>query len=201
MNENYHQLEFDFETGEKSNVNMFDPQLENEFLSVEKEPGMIEKLLNGSVLFYKIKCRIDDTKRFFISTYQKIVYGVSDEECWNLYETFAKFALKRLKHFKKMRRFGTPSGMFECSVMEHNDEDFKKATEKWENTLDEMIWTFDYILDDEKYNPSPSIKWSWETTNIERKDWEKWQKLNTVLNDRKRKGLLLFAENFESLWD
>ncbi len=51
---------------------------------------------------WRVYYKCHDIKRWFISTYQRIRYGVSNEECWSLDATFSKFILPRLKHFKKM---------------------------------------------------------------------------------------------------
>ena len=130
---------------------------------------------------------------WFVSTYQKFRYGVSNEECWSLDFTVAEFTLKRLRHFKKMRRFGVPMG---------------KTEDEWEAILDELIWTFDYTCDDTKYNPIPHVEDIMKTfeddyvkSPEEELAWKEHFKIADELNERKRKGLILFAEVFENLWD
>ena len=82
---------------------------------------------------------------------------------------------------------------------------------EWENILDEMIWTFDYILDDEKYNPFPDsmadddediLKWlNRERTPEEKKRFNEYSINSFELEERKQRGLKLFATYFQSLWD
>ena len=87
---------------------------------------------------------VEDNYRFIrrkiISKYQKIKYGTSDEECWNLYTAIAKDNLRKLQYFRKMKRMSRPVEMTE---------------EEWEKQLDEIIFAFDYILNTDKYNPIP----------------------------------------------
>lgn len=138
-----------------------------------------------------------DVRQFVISSYQKIRYGVSDEECWNLSYTIARYTLPRLKHFKKMKRCGIPSNYTE---------------KEWEDVIDEVIWVMDYILDDEKYNPFPifdtpksmedfETSFNREKTPKEKEDLKKYLDKCRELNDRKEKALILFAKNFEHFWD
>jgi hypothetical protein len=139
------------------------------------------------------------TKRFFISTYQKLRYGASDEECWNLYRTIAKYNLKKLQYFKNMQRMSRPVEMTESD---------------WQKQIDEVIFAFDYILNDEKYNPIPDcgkikfvnqeegiIKTVFEKDDACEKLFQEYQNKAQDLENRKRKALVWFAENFETFWD
>lgn len=142
----------------------------------------------GWRMYYKFY----DIKRWFISTYQRMRYGVADEECWSLDSTFSKFILPRLKHFKKMNRYGY-------------HPDF--TPEEWENVLDELIWTFEYLVDDERMNPFPNFyedkKWTFdkEKSPEDKKLFDKWMKKNNELEERSQKGLQLFAKYYRHLWD
>ena len=138
-----------------------------------------------------------DTKLALVSKYQKIRYGVSDLECWNLPETFADYILPRLLHFKKMKRYSHPSDLTE---------------EKWEQIIDELIWTFDYIKDAEKYNPNPFRNntrmidalisgQTWESSDNERVLIDKYFETSKRLDNRKSEGLQLFAKWYDNLWD
>jgi hypothetical protein len=138
-------------------------------------------------------------RRRIISTYQKLKYGASDEECWNLYRTIAKYNLKKLQHFKNMQRMSRPVEMTESD---------------WQKQIDEVIFAFDYILNDEKYNPIPDcgkikfvnqeegiIKTVFEKDDACEKLFQEYQNKAQDLENRKRKALVWFAENFETFWD
>jgi hypothetical protein len=138
-------------------------------------------------------------RRKIISTYQKLRYGSSDEECWNVFRVIARHNLKKLRYFRNMQRMGHPAEMTE------ND---------WLNQIDEIIWAYDYILDDEKYNPIPDcgelklIKKEEDISQVEfvtepscKKRWEEYNKKAQELEIRKKKALVWFAENFETFWD
>lgn len=153
---------------------------------------LLDTMPYGWRMYYKY-C---DVKRWFISTYQRIRYGVADEECWSLDSTFTKFILPRLKHFKNMKRYA-----------HHPD----LTPEEWEQVIDELIWTFEYMSDSERFNPFPT---SWTETNEDLKDYlnrektsdekeslNNWIKKNEELEQRKQKGLELFAKYYNHLWD
>lgn len=144
---------------------------------------------------WRIYYKVSDIKRWFISTYQRMRYGVADEECWSLDSTFTKFILPRLKHFKNMNRYGY-----------HPD----LTPEQWEEVIDELIWTFEYMSGDEKFNPFPLL-WkenedmkeylTREKTVEEKSQMTEWSKKNEELEQRKQKGLELFAKYYCHLWD
>jgi hypothetical protein len=141
---------------------------------------------------WRVYYKCHDIKRWFISTYQRIRYGVSNEECWSLDATFSKFILPRLKHFKKMKRYGY-------------HPDF--TPEEWENLLDELIWTFEYLNDDERFNPFPHYLGDTEwllnkgKTPEQKQSFDEWMKKHNELQERKQKGLELFARYYCHLWD
>lgn len=142
----------------------------------------------GWRMYYKCS----DIKRWFVSTYQRMRYGVADEECWSLDYTFSKFILPRLKHFKKMKRYSYHPDM---------------TPEQWEAVIDELIWTFEYMLDEERFNPFPNycvgkkLDFNREKTPEENQSFKDWMEKNNELEERKQKGLELFARYYCHLWD
>lgn len=136
-----------------------------------------------------------DAKIYLISTYQKFRYGVSDKECWDLSNNFTNYILPRLKHFKKMDRFGFPVGLTE---------------EQWEATLDEIIWSFEYAKDPDVFNPIPE-HWQLknesladflnrEKTSEEKKCNEEYLEKCKELEEKRKKGFQLFVEYYQNLW-
>jgi hypothetical protein len=88
------------------------------------------------------------------------------------------------------------------------------SLEEWNAAIDEMIWTFDYIVDPDKYNPFPNIKFSnfnnGDTYTIfndritvpgDKEKWENYLKKSKELDERRNAGLILYATHFNSLWD
>ena len=150
---------------------------------------LLDKIPYGWRMYYKIS----DIKRWFISTYQRIRYDVADEECWSLDYTFSKFILPRLKHFKKMKRYGYHPDM---------------TPEEWESVIDELIWTFEYLANDEEhFNPMPDFYegkiWNldFEKSPKQKEMWDEWLKKSRELEERSQKGLQLFAKHYRHLWD
>lgn len=138
---------------------------------------------------------------------QRVERGFDDTECWNLDYTIAAFILPRLKVFKQDTN-GYPG-------VEPMD-----TPEKWDAALDEMIWAFDYIVNEDKYIDELEEKYhiTWNSVDPHKinKDFLKgniggpsalpdeerkaYYKDREALEERKDKGLKLFAEWFNSLW-
>lgn len=68
---------------------------------------------------------------------QRIERGFDDTELWNLNTSIAKYVLPRLIEFKKMNN-GYPA----------NFDNF----EDWIDVIDKMIYSFDHIVNQEKYD-------------------------------------------------
>ena len=147
---------------------------------------------------WRVYYRWSEVIRWFISTYQRIRYGVSNEECWSLDCTLTKFILPRLKHFKKINVNSHPSDI---------------THERWNEILDEIIWTFEYMNDEERFNPIPRIKdviidmnkyidnINREKTPEEKQAWKEYFKKSAELEERRKRGMQLFAEYYFQLWD
>lgn len=89
---------------------------------------------------------------------QRAERGFDDTETWSLASTIAAFVLPRLKRFREVSQ-GHPAD---------------RTEEQWTADLDEMIWAFQQIVDDE----------SWSFEEAER------------LTDALRK----FGDQFMNLW-
>ena len=168
--------------------------LDDWYLTNKYGDWLFEHIPYGWIIYYKY-C---DVKRRLISNYQRMRYGVSDSECWNLDYTITKFILPRLKHYRKINVNSHPPDI---------------TSEQWHQIVDEMIWTFEYMHDEEKFNPTPSIKYDGgdvktyhiqltrEKTPEQKQAWDDYFKKNDQLEERRKKGLLLFAEYYYQLWD
>lgn len=175
------------------NAHRIDP----EKLSASNE---LEKYLNQNrnSIGYKLYNKYLDIKHYIKNKFQKYRYGVNDQECYRLYVSIAEFVLPRLKHFKQMERYGS------CPV--------DLTSEQWEIIIDESIWAFDFILNEEKYLPYPEIKWDWEKgiskNFLEREKtpdeiviWNNYFSKMAELNERKQKALEQFVKYFEGFWN
>jgi hypothetical protein len=156
-----------------------------------------DKLLDIIPYGWRMYYRYQDLQYWFIKTYQKLRYGVSESECWNLSTTITSFVLPRLKHFKKMQRYAYPPDI---------------TPEQWEEIIDELIWTFEFMDNEgEVLNPFPDVwknkeeeLWEYcqrEKTPEEKEAINKWYAKQLELNERKRRGLELFAKYYDALWD
>lgn len=86
--------------------------------------------------------------------------GFDDTETWSLKTTIAKFALPRLKWFKE-RHFDNP-----CDI----------TFERWNEILDNMIFSFEYYAKDE------------------------WELISDEEFKRVEEGMKLFGEYYGDLW-
>jgi predicted ribosome quality control (RQC) complex YloA/Tae2 family protein len=82
--------------------------------------------------------------------------------------------------------------------------------EQWEDILDEIIWTFEYIKDDgETMNPYPNFRkdepldeyFKREKTEEEKQLLRDWTARAKLLEQRRERGLGLFAKYYIHLWD
>lgn len=120
----------------------------------------------------------------------------SDRDIWSLDYTIAKFALPRLIRLKEVMH-GVPNTMFEplpAGEYNHNEEQMKTATEKWNEVLDEIIFAMDYIANCREDDYYPKKTWPEKTTT------EDYIELRAV-EERVQKGLVLFGAHMRSLWD
>jgi len=112
------------------------------------------------------------------NTFQKLIRGYSDSDCWNLPQATAEFILPRIKHLRK--NFNSLSNRHHLIVdgkiisyiydeknLEYSEteKDFIDTTinksislskEEYENVLDEIIFALQMIVDEE--NPKISLE-------------------------------------------
>lgn len=96
---------------------------------------------------------------------------VTNEECWGLDLTLAKYILPRLIRFKEINQISYPN-------------EFKNSGE-WHRILDKMIFAFDIISNNKECY----------LENI------KWYEMNIKKSEKIQEGLDLFAKYFRDLWD
>ena len=135
---------------------------------------------------------------------QRIERGFDDTELWNVDITIAKFALPRLIEFRKVVN-GYPA-------------DFK-TFEDWLAAIDKMIYAFDHLVNEEKYEEEYEkefdIQWggvfdekklpdgNYEIVHGKNYDEEKMKKYREMKTEEAEKideGLQLFGKHFRALW-
>lgn len=146
-----------------------------------------------------------DIKRLAEFKQQRIERGFDDTECWNLDSTVAKFILPRLIVFKE-----------NCNGYPGTDD--VPNFETWIEILDKMIFAFDHIVNEDKYDDERSkkhgIDWCKSHNTIKqengsylmetKKEYEEKVRLfhEDRINENKLidEGLALFAKHFMNLW-
>lgn len=103
--------------------------------------------------------------------------GFDETELWNLDYTIAAYVLPRLKAFKEDVKdmVGVPSSLVENP--NGTDEEYEKYHDKWLEIIQQMIDSFQMIVDDDD-------------------DW-KWSKDG---REKVQHGLDLFAKYYLALW-
>ena len=162
-------------------------------------------------LIRKIKRYWSDAKRELVCFkygWQWITRGFPDHHMWSLDYYLAKVIVKRLKVFKDYKKHGTPifdgDPDFEKFKKEKqkpdgmqieklfNGDDWSIAQAYWKEILEKMIWSFEYIINDNcAYNEKLRYR-------IPIKDCIK---LDKQFYKYYEEGMVLFAKYFRNLWD
>ena len=95
----------------------------------------------------------------------------ADEDLWSLDHTLSELILPLLKRFKAMKRHAYPV----TELVEIGVDDEKAMAKKWESVLDEMIEGFESHLSGDDLDKESNLK--------------------------VKKGLQLFADYYQDLWD
>jgi hypothetical protein len=108
--------------------------------------------------------------------FQRLFRGYDDRKSYDVYYEIAKFTLRHLKNFRKLKKVGYPRGL---------------TMRKWNKILDKMIYAFERLANDDilvyqDKNGKSKIR---NTKNI--------KKINSKIDE----GLALFVKYFQSLWD
>lgn len=83
----------------------------------------------------KIKRFLRRKFRPIITAYQRVRYGIADQDVWNLNVYIAQITLKGLKEFKRTKG-GWP--------WSYDLDGVELTAEKWEEYVDAMIFSFKY---------------------------------------------------------
>jgi hypothetical protein len=144
--------------------------------------------------------------------YQKIRYGVSDDDVYCLGYNIALFILPRLKYFKKKGKTGISCCFlpdnFHLLEGEQQTAAEEKGIKEMNFALDEMIFAFEYIIDGDKFCELPEslsfktkgLNLNSEKTIEEKQAWGEYMEKANKLNERKENGLMLFAKYYDILW-
>lgn len=219
-----YQLQFDFESPEEKaqrQKDYEDQQAEIDKMFDDDDYYIYNKYIDGFIdllpyrLGWGFKNNWYDLRWWVKCTYQKLRYGVSDDDIFSLEINIAKYIVPRLKYFRKKGKFGIPACFLPSNFHLLEGEEFDKAEAKavkeMNNVLDEMIFAFEYIIDPDKFVPFPEAslaKWDTKDKNYfnrektleEKIAWDEYMQKCKECEDRKKKGLLLFAEYSDILW-
>jgi len=168
--------------------------------------------------------------KFLKNAHRKISIEIDKFDTWGLDHTLALIILPALIQLKQTKH-GVPGEFIDEScedysnqavfdfMKEDKDEVFQKNCDKWEETLDKMIWSFQQIAyedyEDKYHHGDLSLEWEKGesyTDPTTGKSSPTYRLKNTgehwhdyvgaqMHEDRIQEGLDLFATYYRSLWD
>lgn len=145
--------------------------------------------------------------KFLDKVHPKIDYVKIDRwDTWSMDHTLAPIILPMLKQLKDTKH-GVPAefvhGKDGCTEIP-----FEIAKKKWDNVLDQMIWSFEQIVDDDNdeqfFTDDPTGPVDKSLKSLLREDYvpQKYDREGHLKHNRKiQRGLDLFGRHFRSLWD
>jgi hypothetical protein len=135
---------------------------------------------------YRFINKIQDTKRWIVNSYQRIKYGIGNDDMYNLGYHLAKIISYSLQGRFYTKNIGIPMAII-CDIakirgihpMDYKIED-REASNKWDEIITEIREGFEAYM---------------------RLDmWIEDKKEEKLLHDKFLKGLELFKKYYESLW-
>lgn len=214
------QLEFDFRSPEEiarqrkiaeENEKFFDRMVSNDSYVYNKYVDFLLDIIPFR-LGWKARNWPSDIRWWAKCKYQKIRYGVSDDDVYSLGYNIALFVLPRLKYFRKKGKTGIPACFLPDNFHLLEGEEFERAEAKgvkeMNDALDEMIFAFEYIINGDKFCEIPDIfihkvedcEFNSEKTIEEKQAWKEYMEKVNKFNERKDNGLALFAKYYDTLW-
>ena len=214
------QLEFDFRSPEeiarqkeiaKENEKFFDRMLSDDSYVYNKYVDFLLDLIPFR-LGWKARDWPSNIRWWAKCKYQKIRYGVSDDDVYSLGYNIALFVLPRLKYFRKKGKTGIPACFLPDNFHLLEGEEFEraeaKALKEMNDALDEMIFAFEYIINGDKFCEIPDIfiyktedcEFNSEKDIEEKQAWKEYMEKANKFNERKDNGLALFAKYYDTLW-
>ena len=126
---------------------------------------------------------------------RKIEVEIEEFDTWNADYTLSLIILPLLKNYKKksigcfmVDKEDVPEKIHDS----YDEHGFSKKA--WEWTINQMIFAFDYIIDDQKLENKLN-PFDWE------KDWDKWLEREKKIDDKVKRGTTLFGKYFRGIWD
>ena len=139
--------------------------------------------------------------------WQNIRWGWNESECWDLEHSLSPIILSRLKQFKKMERHGIPAMFLRTKYVDGGrtdeerkqyDLDEQKGEREWEWVIDQMIWAFQYTVDEN--NDICSLKELEKYLGLVPGRYDMVRAYQYAHKKQKR-GYRLFAKYLPNLWD
>ena len=170
-------------------------------------------------IYFTIKCKVSriwdwpgDRLRDLKHYHQRGIHGVSDCDCWGLYDYLIDVKLIGLKYIKKHKQ-GCPI-IDGYGDHEQSPEQFEAMSKEWDRIVDEMIWTFETV---KKTSGHQLIAPPLCSPYFTEEDVKKWQKFCDEMKadypeedyrvltkeefDRYNRGWEYYKQYFMSLWD
>lgn len=143
-------------------------------------------------IYYRLISVFQDIKTFMKAKWFYLFNGFDYRDTWSLDHSLSRWILPRLKYLRK-------------NLQSHPDD---MTFEKWQEILDKMIFAFDFVFNESKYDEECYPKdFDWGIVSDERGAFvmKDRRKPDFTEFDKKFKkyeeGIGLFAKYFRHLWD
>jgi hypothetical protein len=124
---------------------------------------------------------------------RKVEVKIHDYDTWNMDHTLAYIILPMLKKLKAEKHGSCPVDNEDVPEYLHSvnstDQEDGTVQARWEYVLDEMIWAFENIIQE-----NLNAYWNEETQEVDIESWKTY-------SDRISNGTRLFGKYYMGLWD
>jgi hypothetical protein len=142
-------------------------------------------------------------RKYVVRPWQRATRGYDETAHWSIDYHFVKVMLPAIKDLRK-HSHGYPTTMFEDDVDMSNtsDEDCKKASDKWNSILDEMIEGFELIkVFHDEFGVFDTDYKTYQDEMGEDAVKDIYKKATIVSKEKHDRAFDLFKEHFYALWD
>ena len=156
--------------------------------------------------------RIRDLKRY----HQRGLYGISDMDCWGMYDYLLDVKIRGLNYIKKYKHGCPCLEGFGTDTPDQTDEQFEAMQKEWDRIIDEMIWAFETTkkissndlmsppIEKKYFTKKELVKWN-KLTDYWNKYFPQWERHSVISKEDferyKNVWFNLYPKHFMSLWD
>jgi len=145
---------------------------------------------------------------------RKVKVKIDDYDVWSADHTIALVVYPLLVKLKEVKHGSPITDPEDAPHIGKGDElDYghsdTRMHERWEWILDEIIWTFNELANDQpnappfpkRFTAENDVDWNRPYTEEEQKEYNEYSSKNKIYEERIRNSLKLFGKYYQALWD